>query len=351
MTLSRHIRRIPLIAALLVCAASAVAHADPADDFVKLCMDEQKIPGLSLVVLRSGAILKAEGYGITDRAAKTPATRETVYKIASVGKQFVATGIMLLAQEGRLRLDDPINKYLPGAPSSWSALTIRHLLTHTSGLARESPAFTPFENKPDVELLAALHSVALRFRPGEKWEYSNSGYVALAEIIRVVAGQPWTQFLDQRIFTPAGMSNTLPTNTTAAVPNRAVGYSGNDNQRKADEWKALRASGAYLSTVLDLAKWDALLHGDKILNETSRREMWRTVYLNDRTTAPYGFGWHVDSGRRGRRVWHGGGLPGFTAHFVRYLDEQLSVVVLTNGDDTDVAAIANGVATLYLDQR
>jgi CubicO group peptidase (beta-lactamase class C family) len=173
---------------------------------------------------------------------------------------------MLLAQDKRLSLGDSIRKYL--------------------------------ENLSAAELLSAAHKVPLRFTPGEKWEYSNTGYVALAEIIRVVAAKPWTEYLQQKIVGPAGMHVTLPTNTKAAVPNRAVGYGGRDNERKVDEWVALRASGAFLSNVLDLAKWDA--------------------------------------------------LPGFTSHFVRYVNDGLTVIALSNGDDSDMGSIANGVAALYL---
>ena len=342
------LRRSVLAMMFILLVLTGLASADPTDDFVKARLDEFNLPGLSLAVTRNGEVVKAEGYGLADRDRKMPATRDTVYKIGSVSKQFVATGIMLLVQENRLSLDAAIGKYLEGAPSSWGPITIRHLLTHTSGLVRESPAFTPFTNRPDAELIRALHAVPLLFMPGQKWEYCNSGYVALAEIIRIVTQQQWTEYLTQKIFAPAGMTATMPTNTTVTVPNRALGYAGQDNKRKADEWVALRASGAFLSTVLDLAKWDALLYTDKILSEGARRQMWAKVRLNDGTTASYGLGWHVDSARRGLRLWHGGGLPGFTSHFVRYVDDGVSVVVLANGDDGDVGSIANGVAALYL---
>lgn len=343
------LRRCIAIFVLSCVCATAVAHADPTDDFIKEQLAAFELPGLSLAVVRNGEIVKAEGYGVADRDRNVAATRDTVYKIGSVSKQFVATGVMLLAQEGRLRLNDRIGKYLQDAPSSWAPITIRHLLTHTAGLVRESPAFSFSKHQSDAELLRAAHKVPLRFTPGEKWEYSNTGYVALADIIRTVTGQAWTEYLHQKIFAPAGMTVTFPTNTTLNVPNRAQGYGGTDNKRKVDEWIALRASGAFLSNVLDLAKWDALLYTDKILSEASRREMWTKVSLNDRSPAPYGLGWHVDAGiGRRQRIWHGGGLPGFTSHFVRYLDDKLSVIVLSNGDDSDMGAIANGVAALYL---
>ena len=336
-----------VLAALL--AAAAIAHADPTDEFVNTQIDAFDLPGLSLAVVRNGAIIKAAGYGLADRERQTSPTPDTVYKIGSVSKQFIASGIMLLVQEKRLALDDRISKYFDKTPSSWAAITVRQLLTHTSGLVRESPAFNPSKNLSDAELVNAAYDVPLRFAPGLKWEYSNLGYVALADIIRRLTQQPWPEYLHQKIFAPAGMTHTLPTNTTASVPNRAVGYGGSNNERKVDDWVALRASGAFLSSVLDLAKWEALLHTDKLLSEAARREMWSPVRLTGGSTAPYGLGWHVDSVRRGgRRIWHGGGLPGFTAHFVRYLDHGLTVIALSNGDDSDMGAIANGVAALYL---
>lgn len=343
------LRRCIAILVLSCLCGPPVAYADPTDDFIKEQLAAFELPGLSLAVVKNGEIVKAEGYGVADRERKIPATADTVYKIGSVSKQFVATGILLLAQDKRLSLDDRISKYLPDAPSSWAPITVRHLLTHTAGLVRESPAFTPFRNVSDADQLRAVYKVPLRFAPGEKWEYSNSGYVAAAEIIQIVAGRPWWEFLTDEVFTAAHMTATLPTNTIAELPHRAVGYSGDDNRRKTDEWAALRASGAFLSTVLDLAKWDALLYTDRLLSETSRREMWTRARLYNGSTAAYGLGWHVDVGvGRRQRIWHGGGLPGFTSHFVRYIDEKLSVIVLSNGDDSDMGAIANGVAAIYL---
>jgi CubicO group peptidase (beta-lactamase class C family) len=339
---------LPVIAALLTAATAAAASADPIDDFISGSMRQHNVPGLSLAVVSQGRIVRAEGYGLADRDVKIQATPETAYKIGSVSKPFTAAAILRLARDGRLRLDDRITTYLAGAPRSWRSITIRHLLTHTSGLVRESPAFSPFVDRPAGDLVEALHSVPLRFAPGTQWEYSNAGYVVLAEIIRIVSDRPWTEYLDRQIFTPAGMAATVLTTTTTPVPNRAMGYTGDDNRRKADEWAALRASGAHLSTVLDLAKWDVLLDTDTILGALARREMWTPVRLIDGKTAAYGLGWHVDTGRYGRRVWHGGELPGFTAHFVRFLDKELSVIVLANGDDADIGAIANGVASLYL---
>lgn len=339
-----------LVGLLLVLALSAPGPvvADPVDDFVKAQLSQFNLPGMSVAVMKHGEIVKAEGYGLADRDARTAATPDTVYKIGSVSKQFVAAGIMLLAADRRIRLDDPIGKYLGSVPAAWTPITIRHLLTHTSGLVREPPAFNPFTHQTDDELLKSARQARLHFAPGEKWAYSNLGYVALAEIITRVSGQPWTRYLHDRIFDPAGMTATVPTNTPEKIPGRAIGYGGVDNKRRVQEWIALRAGGAFLSTVLDIAKWDALLYTDKILNERIRRDMTAQVRLTNGKFAEYGFGWHVESGRSGRFQWHGGGLPGFTSHFVRFLDRGLSVVVLSNGDDTDMRAVANGIAAFYL---
>jgi CubicO group peptidase (beta-lactamase class C family) len=346
------LRKLRAFAVCLVLLAATVAHADPADDYIASQMKAFHLPGLALAVVKDGKVIKAQGYGLANVARKTPVTPDTVLKIGSVSKQFIATGIMLLARDRRLALDDPISRYLQDSPATWTAITIQHLLTHTAGLVRESPAFDPNKDQPDAAVLKGAYGVALRFSPGTKWEYSNVGYYALAETIHKVTGLAWNDYLNDRIFKPAGMSTTFPTNTKQSVPNRAQGYTGNDNANAAAEWVALRPSGAFLSTVLDLAKWDALLYTDTILTESERRQMTTPVRLTDGTPYPYGFGWHVDREGSQQRVWHGGGLPGFSAQFVRFPDAGVTIILLANGDDVDTASMANGLAALhYLPRR
>jgi D-alanyl-D-alanine carboxypeptidase len=340
------------VALVLLSFVASVARADQVDDYVKAQMKTFALPSVSLVILEDGKITKIGAYGVADVARGTPAAPETVYKIGSVSKQFIATGIMLLAQDGRLKVDDPVSRYLEGTPPAWQPITIRHLLTHTGGIVRESPAFDPMKVQSDADVIKAAYPLPLRFTPGSKWEYCNVGYFALAEIITKVSGQPWQQFMHERVFKPAGMMVTAPTNVTPKLPNLALGYGGKDNQRQADEWVALRPSGAFLSTVGDLAKWDALLYTNKVLSEASRREMWAPVRLNDGATHPYGLGWHTQTLKNGRHVvWHGGGLPGFSAYFGRFPDERVTVILLTNGEDVDVRGVANGVADLVLTQK
>jgi D-alanyl-D-alanine carboxypeptidase len=338
-----------LVATVAVPAHPPVGQADRADNLIKAEMQRQNIPGLSLVVLKDGKIIKAAGYGFANVKLQIPATPETVYKIASVSKQFIATGIMLLVQEGKLGLDDPISKYLEGTPATWKAITIRRLLTHTSGIVREPPGFDPFKVQSDGDVIKSAYNLPLRFAPGEKWEYSNTGYFALAEIIRKVTGLPWGEYLSEKVFRPSGMKTTFTTNTKENLPNRAVGYTDNEKLLKADDWPALRPSGAFLSTVLDLAKWDAVLNSDKILSDSTRRQMWTPAKLNNGAAQPYGFGWFLGEISGRKEAHHTGGMPGFRAGFMHFLDgERLTVIVLMNLDDVDIDSILHGIAGLYL---
>ena len=331
-------------------SAVAAAHADPADDFIRSEMKRQNIPGLAVAVVREGKVIKAAGYGVANLETKEPVTPNTVFKIASVSKQFISTGIMLLVQDGRLAVDDPVGKHIQGIPAAWNAITIRHLLTHTAGLVREPPGFDPFETTSDAELIASAYATPLRSTPGEKWEYSNLGYHILVEIIARTSGRPWSEFIAERVFKPAGLAVTRTT-TTAPLPNKATGYSDNDKLIDAPDWPAIRAGGAFVSTVLDLVKWDAVLNGESVLKEATRTQMWTPVRLNDGMTTTYGFGWFINQPQNRRQVWHSGGLPGFTAQFHRYLDDHVSVIMLMNSDDADDDGILTGVAELYLPDR
>lgn len=333
--------------ALLLAPVTGGAQPDRTDDFIRAEMERQNIPGLSLAVLRNGETIKACGYGLANIKEQLPATPTTVYKIASVSKQFIAAGIMRLVQDGQIGLDDSIREYLDAAPENWDGITIRHLLTHTSGLTRNPPGFDPFEVRSDAELIAAAYGVALRFAPGEKSEYSNLGYFVLAEVITTVAGRSWTEYLRETIFEPLGMDATHPTNTTVALPERAQGYVDNDELRAAPEWRALRPSGAFLSTVLDLAKWDAALYTDRILSDATRRQMWTHATLADGSAAGYGFGWALTEIEGRKIVYHTGGMPGARSAFARFVEEGLSIVVLMNLNDVDIGAILFGVANLY----
>jgi D-alanyl-D-alanine carboxypeptidase len=335
---------------VFVVATATVARADPTDDFIAAQMRSQNIPGLSLAVIKDGKIVKVQGYGLADIKRKVTATPETVYDIGSISKPLVATGLMLLAQDGLLSLDDPIIKHLDDVPPSWRGITIRHLLTHTSGLVRDAPGYNQSRDVEDSEVITT-YSLPLRFPPGEKWEYSNAGFSPLARIITRLTGGPWTEYLAEKIFRPAGMTSTYPLNTAAPLPNRARGYADNDTLKEADHRRALLPSGGFLSTVVDLAKWDALLDRDGFLTEATRRQMWTPVTLTNGNTYPYGLGWELDGqgAVKGRRVVrHGGSVIGFRSEFARFVDDHLTIIVLMNLHDVDWQTIVRGVAAQYL---
>jgi D-alanyl-D-alanine carboxypeptidase len=349
---------LTIVVAAVACAAppgaqpsarSSPTTRDTVDRFVAARMDSLHIAGLSLAVVRAGKVVKTEGYGVADLEHGVAVTPRTVFKIGSVSKQFLATGILLLAQDGRLAVDDPVARHIPGAPASWQGITLRHFLTHTSGVQREGPAFDPMKLQPDSVVVRSAFDMPLVFATGSKYQYCNVCYFALADIIARTSGKPWDVFLGERVFAPLGMSSTRATTTTDLVPNRARGYVWqNGRYVNAPEYVALRPSGAFLSTVLDLAQWDAALYGDRVLAKESRDAMWTPVRLSDGTTFGYGFGWRIDSLAGHRRTHHGGTLPGFSAGIVRYPDDSLTVIVLTNGNGVNADNLAFEVGGIYL---
>src|ERR1044071_3687376 len=204
-------RRNYITTLALLLLVSFATRADKVDDFVKAAMQRQHVPGVSIVVIKDQKIVKAQGYGLANVELNVPPPAETVYKIGSVSKQFRAAGIMLLVEDGKISLDDKVGKYLDGTPDAWKGITVRHLLTHTSGLVREAPEFDPFKVQADADVIKTAYDRPLRFAPGEKWEYCNVGYFSLAEIIRKVSGKPWGDYLNERLFLPLEMNVTRTT--------------------------------------------------------------------------------------------------------------------------------------------
>jgi CubicO group peptidase (beta-lactamase class C family) len=342
-------KHTPLFAVVLLLIATVAARADKIDDYVKAEMQRQHIPGTSIAVLKDGKIIKAEGYGLANVELNVPARPETVYKIGSLSKQLIAAGILILIQDGKLAFEDKISKFLEGTPDTWKEITVRHLLTHTSGLVREAPGFDPLKIQADADVIKTAYPLPLRFTPGEKWEYCNVGYFSLAEIIRKISGKPWGDYLNERLFLPLEMNVTRTTTMSEIIQNRAGGYVWRNNKlENASIYLALRPSGAFFSSVLDLAKWDEALYADKILKPSLRDQMWSPVKLNNGATHPYGFGWELSTVGGHKLVHHGGSLPGFRAQISRFVEDKLTVIVLTNGDNANPNSIALGIAAFYI---
>jgi len=334
---------------VLCVTAIGAARADEIDDYVTEQMSRQRIPGLSLAVVKGGKAVKVKGYGLANLELGTRATPKSVYQIGSISKQFIATGIVLLSSEGKLGLDDSLRKYFDDAPETWRAMTVRHVLSHTSGLVRETPGLQVKEQS-EMDVIRAAYGVPLAFEPGEKWSYSNLGYFVLAEIISRTAHMPWPRYLQERIFSPLQMNATRTTTVEERVAHRASGYQWMDTNeyRNAPDLPGVRPSGAFLSSVLDLIKWDAALYSDKVLSSQQRELMWTPVKLNDGSEKPYGLGWEVGRLGQHRQVKHAGTMLGFRAQMLRLIDDRLTVIVLANATQALPEKIASGVAAFYL---
>jgi len=284
-----------------------------------------------------------------------------MFQSGSVGKQFTATGVMLLVEAGRVKLEDSITQYFPGSPPSWQPIKVKHLLGQTSGLGQyanheRTQPFGPFNLQRQVtedEALARIQSMRLDFRPGERWLYCDTNYVLLGMLIRKVTGQFYGDFLAQRIFKPLGMSATGIISDSAVVPNRVAGYRLEGGVLKNQDWIApfynSTGDGALHVNVLDFAKWDAALYGDTLLKKSSLEQMWTPIVLNDgtRNVANYGFGWFIRTISGHRVIEHGGGWQGFTAHIARYVDDGITVVVFSNLASAGSSEMAHAIAGFY----
>jgi CubicO group peptidase (beta-lactamase class C family) len=334
------------------------------DDYLAQEMKAQHIPGLALGVYRNGEIVKAQGYGLANVELNVPVKPETIFQSGSVGKQFAATAVMMLVEEGKVGLDDAITKYFPGAPDAWNNIKVRNLLSHTSGLAEyESDERTgpsgPFYLRLDFtedELLKKAEALPFDFQPGEKWSYRNTNYLLLGFLIRKVTGEFYGDYLQERIFKPLGMNATRIISEADIIPNRAAGYQLVKGELKNQDWVSptfnSTADGALYFTVLDLAKWDAALCTEKLVKKSSLDQMWTVAKLNDGkpNKSNYGFAWTIDQMNGHRVIEHGGAWQGFTTYIARYVDDKLTVVVLTNLDSahSNPGRIAHHVAGLYV---
>ena len=263
----------------------------------------------------------------------------------------VAVGIMTLIQSGKIKLTDTVTKYFKDAPATWSKITIRHLLNHTSGLVRESPAFQPMLVQHDTVLIKAAYKMPLVFATGTKWQYCNLGYFMLADIIRQVSGKPFPQFMQEEIFSKQGLNMTQPTSTKMVVPERADGYvlAGKDSLYNATDYIAFRPSGAFLSSITDMLKWEMLIQDAQLLSKENWQQMWTDTVRTDAAIPKieyYGYGWRITTFKNRLLVNHGGSLPGFRSIYYRFPSDKTAFIILTNSDHANTNVIAQGISEL-----
>ena len=347
-----------LVAAWLVLSGSFVnASADQVDAYIAARMSELHIPGLSLAVVRDGKIVKLRGYGSANLELGVPVTVATRFEIGSITKQFTAAAVMMLVEEGKVSLDQEITTYFPDMPKSWGPITVRHLLTHSSGIQEYLEIQNLLEEtaRPGTshDDIAKMFFTKLKseFAPGQTWSYSNSGYLLLGNIIEKVSGKSYFEFLDERVFKPLKMKETRSGEPRALLLNRAAGYEwreGRFENRPALTENAY-AAGAIVTTPRDLAKWDAALAGGQLLKSTSLEQIWTPLRIG-RELAPYnyGFGWWIERYHGRRFVTHGGGTPGFSSFITRFVDDRITVIVTTNHSDRILDHFALDIAGMYV---
>ena len=308
------------------------------------------VPGAALLVLRDGKALIARGYGYANLEQREPVTAKSNFRLASVTKQFTAAAILLLAEDGKLTLDDPLRKWLPSLPAETDAITLRHLLTHTSGLVDYEDVMDPADTRQvfDADVLRLLEGQhRLEFAPGSSWRYSNSGYSLLALVVERASGMRFAAFLRARIFMPLRMGGTLARmDDGPAVANRAYGYTFDDGRwTRTDQstTSAVLGDGGVYSSIDDLAKWDAALYDDRLLSDASRALAFAPTTASDDPFVRYGFGWRIT----GEMLWHSGESIGFRNVIIRWPRQHFTIVLLSNRDDPEPRETALAVARAF----
>lgn len=345
-------RRILGIAVIAILSA-VVIRADRVDEVVKRFMAERHIAGVAAAVITKGKKPDVRTYGLASLEFNVPVTAKTAFEIGSVSKQMTAAGILLLVEDGKISLDDPVSKHLTGTPEHWKNVTIRHLLTHTSGIKSYSSldGFELIKRQKVTDFLRKLGPHPLEFTPGERTVYGNSGFTILAYVIEAVSGKPYIEFMRERIFRPLGMNSTTDRDPEYIIPNRATGYDWRGNRYAGRDWDLtdLLGAGTIVSTIEDMVRWNNALDGNSFLTPASRAEWWREQPYNDGKLSPYGFGWRINEIRGRRRIAHTGQTAGFTSANFRYVDDGVRVIVLTNSGESGVAGeIAHNVAKIHI---
>ena len=318
------------------------ASADEVDHFLQGEMQRRQIAGLALMVVKDGQPVKTEGYGLANLEWNVPVTKETVFEIGSMTKQFTAACILLLAQDGKLSVDDKISQHLTNTPAAWANITIRHLLTHTSGIKNYTglDGFELTKHLTQQQFIEKMGAIPLEFQPGDSWHYCNSGYSLLGFIIENASGKRYWEFLRERIFQPLGMNATGNRTPGVIIPQRAAGYemANHVHVNRDYDLTDIFSAGAIVSTVVDLAKWDAALNDDKLLNAASKEQWWTPTKLNSGKVQNYGFGWFLDPLEGHKNIAHGGATSGFSATIQRFPEDKLSIIILCNADETGLAS-------------
>ena len=327
--------------------------ASKIDDILNLHTERESFTG-SVLVARNGEILLSQGYSWADRDNQIPNTPQTKYRLGSITKQFTAMAVLILQAEGQLNVQEPICPYIPECPDAWQEVTIHHLLTHTSGIPdlTNFPDFKTFKATPTtpVQTIARFQDKPLDFQPGEKWNYSNSGYVLLGYMIEQVSSQSYEMFLQQKIFEPLQMTSTGYDHNDGSL---ATGYTGVDSHWDSPELIDMTlpyAAGGLYSTVEDLYLWDQALYTEQLVSHESLDWMFTPHAKTAFTGLSYGYGWFVGQMNNHSAVSHGGGIDGFVTEIRRYMDDRVTIIILSNRQTTNIPQIADQIGWVVLEK-
>jgi CubicO group peptidase (beta-lactamase class C family) len=336
---------------LVALSLTTICLADPIDDYIRGEMAKNRIPGLVVGIVDHGH-LNTRCYGFADLELDVKTTPDNIFEIGSITKQFTSFAAMKLVEDGKLSLDDPVSKYIPEAPAAWKDIKIRHLLYQTSGL--QDYAFVPGIGLTDefdrATWMSKMAPLALDFDPGSSWSYSNTNYALMGWIIEKAAGKSYQQYVSDVILKPLEMSNTSFDDTYAIVKNRAHGYLNADPTtqiRVRPGSMTIASDGSLMTTVADMAKWDTALQERKLLRPSSYDLLWANATLNNGRKKFYGMGWNLTLPDSPPYVGHGGNSVGYSAGFVRYPKDGISVIVLGNVYAFGGESTARTVAELY----
>ena len=304
------------------------------------------------LVARDGKVTFSRAYGMANYELGAPNTTETKFRIGSMTKPFTAAAVMLLQERGKLSVQDSVCKYVSGCPAAWQPITLRQLLSHTSGIAKQDKAAdylkTAMLPMTVAQLIEGFKDKPPDFRPGERFDYNNNGYVLLGQVIERASGESYADFMRENVFAPLGMNDTGYDLHDPVIRNRASGYVRDAgalaNAAYVDQSQPFSA-GALYSTVGDLLRWDQALYTEKLLPRRALEEMFTPVIQ------PYGYGWFVTRQFNRRLLWHGGGTPGFAANLLRFTDDRVTVIVLSNLQSAPVLRAANDLAAIVFGEK
>ncbi|MGH7498697.1 MAG: serine hydrolase domain-containing protein [Gemmatimonadales bacterium] len=323
--------------------------ADSIDRFVRAEMARQRIPGMSVAVLRGDSVLLERGYGFANLELGVPASDSTVYQSGSIGKQFTAALVLMLVEQGRLHLADPITRFLPEGKGRWRGVTVRHLLTHTSGIPDYTEGVVDLHREyTEDRLVRIAATLPLSFTSGARWSYSNTGYLLLGALIHRVTGTFYGDLLREWIFQPLGMPSARVISEADIVPNRAAGYRLLNGEMKNQEWVSpslnTTADGSLYLSLRDYVRWAVALNHRELPSKAVLEMAWTPVPLNGSGVYPYGAGWFLLPQRRHVRISHTGAWQGFQSSIERYPELDLTVVALSNLGESNPGPISQAIA-------